>query len=74
MKQKMYEWISQQINQHMNEEKNEWLDEWMNLLFHKYSAGVINQFIDFEANKIKTCQNFGHFCPFWILEAGGKGP
>ena len=45
----------------------------MDLLFHKYSAGVINQFIDFEANKIKTCQNFGHFCPCWVLEARGKG-
>ena len=34
----MYEWISQGINQCMNEQKIEWMD----LLFHKYSAGVLN--------------------------------
>ena len=47
MKQKMYEWISQQIDGHFNEQKNEWLDEWMDLLFQKYSAGVIIQFINY---------------------------
>ena len=52
----MYIWISQWIYQGMNKQRNEWLDEWMDLRFHKYCAGVINQFIEFWAKKIKTCQ------------------
>ena len=74
MKQRMYEWISQWINQGMNEQKNKWLDEWMDLLFHKYSAGVMNQYISFKAYKVNTCQDFSHFWPFWVLTARRKGP